>query len=211
MTISLEAFATRAVHAGVTPDPTTGAVCTPVYLTSTYVQSSPGVHTGYEYSRTQNPTRFALARNIAALEGADYGLCFASGCAATTTVIQLLDRGLAALNVERITLEQRRRFIEGPEPVLIENSAVGGRLEDYTPSAVFMGVKGMEDIGRVDVKPFDVGARICAANKAYSRLMSVVPRERKIASTDLVKIQGNGQVQQQHVLLRDRALMNHRP
>ena len=94
------------------------------------------------------------------------------------TVIQLFDSGLAALNVERVTLEQRRRFIEGTEPVLVENSPIGGRLEDHTPSAVLVGVKGVEDIGRVYIKPLDVGARICAANEAYSRLVCVVPRER---------------------------------
>jgi cystathionine gamma-lyase len=86
-------FGTRAIHAGQVPDPTTGAVMTPVYLTSTYVQSSPGVHKGFEYSRSQNPTRFALEDNIAALEGGTHGLAFASGLAATSTVMQLLSAG----------------------------------------------------------------------------------------------------------------------
>ena len=84
---------TLAIHAGQTPDPTTGAIMTPVYQTSTYVQSAPGEHTGYEYSRTQNPTRHALEANLAALEGAKHGVCFASGCAATTTVMHLLEEG----------------------------------------------------------------------------------------------------------------------
>ena len=84
---------TLAIHAGQTPDPTTGAIMTPVYQTSTYVQSAPGEHTGYEYSRTQNPTRHALEGNLAALEGAKHGVCFASGCAATTTVMHLLEEG----------------------------------------------------------------------------------------------------------------------
>jgi len=86
-------FGTRAVHAGQSPDPTTGAVMTPVYLTSTYVQDGPGRHKGFEYSRTHNPTRFALEANIAALEGGRHGLAFASGLAATSTVLQLLDAG----------------------------------------------------------------------------------------------------------------------
>jgi cystathionine gamma-lyase len=86
-------FATRAIHAGQAPDPTTGAVMTPVYLTSTYVQDGPGRHKGFEYSRTQNPTRFALEANIAALEGGRHGLAFASGCAAAATVLQLLSAG----------------------------------------------------------------------------------------------------------------------
>jgi cystathionine gamma-lyase len=84
---------TLAIHGGQKVEPITGAVMPPIFQTSTYAQPSPGQHTGFEYSRSQNPTRFALARNIAALEAADYGLCFASGCAATTTVIQLLDQG----------------------------------------------------------------------------------------------------------------------
>jgi cystathionine beta-lyase/cystathionine gamma-synthase len=84
---------TLSVHAGQEPDPTTGAVSVPVYMTSTYVQAGPGEHTGYEYSRTQNPTRHALEGNLAALEGARYGLAFASGCAATTTILHLLSSG----------------------------------------------------------------------------------------------------------------------
>jgi cystathionine beta-lyase/cystathionine gamma-synthase len=84
---------TLAIHAGQTPDPTTGAISVPVYLTSTYVQAGPGEHKGFEYSRTQNPTRQALEANIAALEGGRYGLAFASGCAATTTIFHMLKSG----------------------------------------------------------------------------------------------------------------------
>jgi cystathionine gamma-lyase len=86
-------FETLAIHAGQTPDPTTGAIMTPVYLTSTYVQESPGVHKGYEYSRTQNPTRHALQDCLAALEGARHGLAFASGLAATDAILHLLEAG----------------------------------------------------------------------------------------------------------------------
>jgi cystathionine beta-lyase/cystathionine gamma-synthase len=84
---------TLAVHAGQEPEPTTGAISTPVFLTSTYVQAGPGEHKGYEYSRTQNPTRQALEGNIAALEGGRYGFAFASGCAATTTIFHALKSG----------------------------------------------------------------------------------------------------------------------
>ena len=84
---------TLAIHAGQEPDPTTGAIMTPIYQTSTYVQSSPGVHQGWEYSRTHNPTRRALEDCVAALEGGTYGAAFGSGCAATTTVLQMLDAG----------------------------------------------------------------------------------------------------------------------
>jgi cystathionine gamma-lyase len=86
-------FDTLAIHAGQSPDAATGAIMTPVYLTSTYVQDGPGVHKGFEYSRTQNPTRHALQDCLAALEGARHGLAFASGLAATDAVLHLLAAG----------------------------------------------------------------------------------------------------------------------
>src|SRR3954453_12462960 len=86
-------FGTRAIHAGQTPEPATGAIMTPIYATSTYVQESPGVHKGFEYSRSQNPTRFAYERCVAALEGGTRGFAFASGLAATSTILDLLDSG----------------------------------------------------------------------------------------------------------------------
>jgi len=86
-------FGTRAIHAGQRPDPTTGAIMTPVFQTSTYVQPELGRHLGYEYARTQNPTREALEGNVAALESGRYGLAFASGLAATDTMIKLLSAG----------------------------------------------------------------------------------------------------------------------
>ncbi len=88
-----QGFATRSIHAGQSPDPTTGAVMTPIYATSTFKQHSPGVHTGYEYARTQNPTRHAFERCIADLEGGTQAFAFASGLAATGTVLELLDAG----------------------------------------------------------------------------------------------------------------------
>lgn len=84
---------TLAIHGGQVPDPTTGAVMQPIYATSTYAQSSPGVHQGFEYSRTHNPTRFAYERCIASLEGGSRGFAFASGLAATSTLLELLDSG----------------------------------------------------------------------------------------------------------------------
>ena len=86
-------LATRAIHAGQVPDPTTGAVMTPIYATSTYVQQSPGVHKGFEYTRSHNPTRFAWERCIADLEGGKAGYAFASGLAATATVLDMLPSG----------------------------------------------------------------------------------------------------------------------
>lgn len=86
-------FGTKAIHAGIEPDPTTGAIMTPIYQTSTYVQSSPGKHKGYEYSRTHNPTRDALQNSLAALENGKYGLCFSSGLGATDAIMKLLKPG----------------------------------------------------------------------------------------------------------------------
>ncbi|OGS35556.1 MAG: cystathionine gamma-synthase [Elusimicrobia bacterium RIFOXYD12_FULL_66_9] len=88
-----QGFSTLAVHAGQSPDSATGAIMTPVYLTSTYVQEWPDRHKGFDYARTVHPTRLALEKNLAALEGASFGLCFGSGMAATSTVIQALSSG----------------------------------------------------------------------------------------------------------------------
>jgi cystathionine gamma-lyase len=93
MNSTKQALGTRAIHAGQSPDPSTGAIMTPIYATSTYVQSSPGVHQGFEYSRSHNPTRFAWERCIADLEGGTHGFAFASGLAATSTILELLDSG----------------------------------------------------------------------------------------------------------------------
>ncbi len=86
-------FATKAIHTGVEPDPTTGAIMTPIYQTSTFVQESPGKHKGYEYARTQNPTRTALQHNLAALENGRHGICYASGLAATDAILKLYRPG----------------------------------------------------------------------------------------------------------------------
>jgi cystathionine beta-lyase/cystathionine gamma-synthase len=86
-------LSTKLIHAGVEPDPSTGAIMTPIYQTSTYVQSAPGVHKGYEYARSQNPTRAALEAAIAQIENGKHGLCFSSGVAATDAVLRLLVPG----------------------------------------------------------------------------------------------------------------------
>jgi cystathionine beta-lyase/cystathionine gamma-synthase len=95
-------FATRAVHAGQVPEPLAGAVMTPIYQTSTYVQQGLGKHKGYEYARTSNPTREALERNVAALEGARYGFAFSSGLAALDAVIKLLSAGDHVVSGENV-------------------------------------------------------------------------------------------------------------
>jgi cystathionine gamma-lyase/cystathionine beta-lyase len=86
-------FGTKAIHAGLEPDPTTGAIMTPIFQTSTYTQESPGNHKGYAYARGKNPTRSALEKNLAALEGAKHGLCFSSGMGATDAIAKLLRPG----------------------------------------------------------------------------------------------------------------------
>jgi len=86
-------FATKVIHAGIEPDPSTGAIMTPIYQTSTYVQDAPGKHKGYEYARTQNPTRTVLEANVAALENGKYGIAFSSGLAAMDTILKLLRSG----------------------------------------------------------------------------------------------------------------------
>src|ERR1700750_109321 len=86
-------IATRAIHAGQEPDPSTGAIMTPIYATSTYVQQSPGKHKGYDYARSINPTRLAYERCIADLESGTRGWAFASGLAAMSTVLELIDSG----------------------------------------------------------------------------------------------------------------------
>src|SRR5580765_2838665 len=86
-------FATKVIHAGIEPDPSTGAIMTPIFQTSTYVQSAPGENKGYEYARSQNPTRAVLEAALAAIENGKYGLCFGSGVAATDAVIKLLQPG----------------------------------------------------------------------------------------------------------------------
>ena len=104
------AFATRAIHAGQKPDPSTGAIMPPIYATSTYVQESPGVHQGYEYSRTQNPTRQAYERCIADLESGARGFAFASGMAATGTILELVDSGSHIIAMDDLYGGTRRLF-----------------------------------------------------------------------------------------------------
>ncbi|NNE26872.1 MAG: cystathionine gamma-synthase [Saprospiraceae bacterium] len=86
-------FGTKVIHAGIEPDPSSGAIMTPIFQTSTYVQDAPGDHKGFEYARTQNPTRTALENNLAALENGKYGICFASGMAAMDAIVKLLKSG----------------------------------------------------------------------------------------------------------------------
>ncbi len=119
---------TKLIHAGITPDPTTGAIMTPIYQTSTYVQAGPGDHKGYEYARTQNPTRKVLQDALAAIENGKYGLCFGSGMAATDAVMKLLAPG---------------------DEVIVSNDLYGGTYRIMTKVFATYGIKfhfvGMQD------------------------------------------------------------------
>jgi len=113
-------LATKLIHAGVAPDPTTGAIMTPIYQTSTYVQDAPGDHKGYEYARTQNPTRTVLQNALAAIENGQYGLCFGSGMAATDAVAKLLMPG---------------------DEVIVSNDLYGGTYRIFTKVFANYGIK----------------------------------------------------------------------
>ncbi len=123
-----EKFGTRAIHAGQVPDPTTGAVMTPIYATSTYAQSSPGVHKGFEYARTQNPTRMAFERCLADLEGGRHGFAFASGLAASATLLDALPAGSHIVALDDLyggtyrLFERVRRQSAGLEVTFIDMS-----------------------------------------------------------------------------------------
>ncbi|MFY0673897.1 MAG: cystathionine gamma-synthase [Bacteroidia bacterium] len=126
---------TKAIHAGVSPDEATGAIMTPIYQTSTYVQPEVGVHKGYEYSRTQNPTRHALEKNLAALENGKHGLCFGSGLAAIDCVLKILKPG---------------------DEVISGNDLYGGSYRLFTKVFADFGIKfhfvDMQDLAAVEAK-----------------------------------------------------------
>ena len=122
------AFATRTIHAGQSPDPTTGAVMMPIYATSTYAQESPGVHKGFEYSRSQNPTRMAFERCIADLESGSDGMAFASGLSAIATILELLDHGAHIISSDDLyggsfrLFDKVRKRTAGLQMTLVEMS-----------------------------------------------------------------------------------------
>lgn len=113
---SVTDFNTKAIHAGQEPDSVTGAVCVPISLATTFVQKSVGVHTGYEYSRTGNPTRHAYERCIAELEGAEYGVAFSSGSAATMTILSMLNTGDHIVSVDDVYGGTNRYFRQVAAP-----------------------------------------------------------------------------------------------
>jgi len=130
-----QGFATRCVHAGQAPDPTTGAVMMPIYATSTFVQDSPGVHKGYEYARSQNPTRMAFERCIADLEGGAQGYAFASGLAAIATILESLGQGAHVVATDDIYGGTRRLF----ERVRKQSAGIEATYVDLTDAKALDG------------------------------------------------------------------------
>ena len=124
---------TLAIHGGQSPDPSTGAVMPPIYATSTYAQSSPGEHQGFEYSRSHNPTRFAYERCVAALEGGTQGYAFASGLAATSTVLEMLDSGSHVIAMDDVYGGTYRLF----ERVRRRSAGLSFSFVDMTDPAAF--------------------------------------------------------------------------
>ncbi|WP_373493413.1 cystathionine gamma-synthase [Aquiflexum sp.] len=160
-------FGTKAIHAGVEPDPSTGAIMTPIFQTSTYVQRSPGDHKGYEYSRTHNPTRTALQNNLAALENGNHGLCFSSGLGAIDAIIKLLNPGDEVISTNdlyggsyRIFTKVFERygikfhFISMEDPRTIENYITSHTklIWAETPTNPMMNIIDIEEIGKVAKK-----------------------------------------------------------
>ena len=126
-------FETRSIHAGQEIDPTTGSVITPIYVTSTFAQESPGKHKGYEYSRTKNPTRSAYESCIADLEGARFGFAFASGMAAADAILSLLDSGDEVVAMDDLYGGTRRLF----QNLRRKTSNLNFRFEDLSANSSF--------------------------------------------------------------------------
>ena len=160
-------FGTKAIHAGVEPDPSTGAIMTPIFQTSTYVQKSPGVHKGYEYARTQNPTRDALQKNLAALENGKHGLCFSSGLGAIDAVVKLLNPGDEVISTNdlyggtyRIFTKVFERygikfhFISMEDPASIESyiNKNTKMIWAETPTNPMMNIIDIDEIGKIAKK-----------------------------------------------------------
>ncbi|KEO74928.1 cystathionine gamma-synthase [Anditalea andensis] len=160
-------FGTKAIHAGIIPDPTTGAIMTPIYQTSTYVQRSPGAHQGYEYSRTHNPTRTALQDSLAALENGKHGLCFSSGLGAIDAVIKLLNPGDEVISTNDLYGGSYRiftkifskygikfHFISMEEPENIENyiNEKTKLIWTETPTNPMMNIIDIEAISKIAKK-----------------------------------------------------------
>lgn len=167
-------FGTKVIHAGIEPDPTTGAIMTPIYQTSTYVQAAPGDHKGYEYARTQNPTRHVLERNLAALENGVDGICFASGLAAMDAVLKMLNPGDEILSVNdlyggsyRLMVRIYERF--GLKPKFIDMTDPENITCNITPATKLIWIETPTNpmLQIVDIE------KICSIAKAHGILTCV--------------------------------------
>lgn len=134
-------FATKLLHAGIEPDASTGAIMTPIFQTSTYVQAAPGDHKGYEYARTQNPTRTVLETNLASLENGDFGICFASGLAAQDAVMKLLSPGDEILSTSDLYGGSFRQMRRVYEKYGIKSTFVNLSDRDTAIAAIKKGIK----------------------------------------------------------------------
>ncbi|MBK7476988.1 MAG: cystathionine gamma-synthase [Haliscomenobacter sp.] len=157
-------FGTKVIHAGIEPDPSTGAVMTPIFQTSTYAQEAPGKHKGYEYARTQNPTRSALEANLAALENGNAAVCFSSGLAAMDAIIRLLNPGDEVLSTndlyggsyrqlvrvhQRYGIESRFVSMDDPEKLAQAISERTRMLWIETPTNPMLNIIDIEAVCRV--------------------------------------------------------------
>ncbi len=162
-------FATKVLHAGIEPDPSTGAIMTPIFQTSTYVQEAPGKNKGFEYARTDNPTRTVLQNNLAALENGKYGLCFASGLAATDAVIKLLNPG---------------------DEVLSSNDLYGGSYRIFTKVFERFGVKfkfiAMHEQGEI-VKHITSKTRLLWLETPTNPMMNIIDISSAVAAAKNVE------------------------
>jgi cystathionine gamma-lyase len=166
-------FSTRAIHAGQSPDPTTGAVMQPIYATSTFKQSSPGVHTGFEYARTQNPTRMAFERCIADLEGGAHGFAFSSGMAAMGTVLELLEAGSHIVAVDDMyggawrMFERIRKRSAGLRVTYVDPNRAGTVEQALQPDTKMLWVESPSN-PLLKVTDLAAVARIARARKVLS-------------------------------------------
>jgi cystathionine gamma-synthase len=158
-------FETRAIHEGQEPDPTTGAITTPIYLTSTYVQDAVGEHKGYDYSRVANPTRTALQQCLASLESAEHGVAFASGLGAVTTIMHLLNPGDRMVLIADVYGGVYRMTSQVYEPK--------GYVFDYLPAAQF------DDLG----SHLDEGTRVVWVETPSNPLLNIVDIKKAAEAT----------------------------
>src|SRR6218665_3448010 len=176
MNLSSKKTATRIIHAGAEPDPSTGAIMTPIFQTSTYVQQAPGINKGFEYARSQNPTRKALEEALAAIENGKYGLAFSSGVAATDAVIKLLSPGdevIAASDMYGGTYRLFTKifekfgikfiYVDTTDPLNVKNaiSAKTKLVWLETPTNPLMNIT---DIAAIAVISKQAGAWLCVDN-----------------------------------------------